>query len=533
MKYLSLLITIFLLTIKTFEASAQFPAWQWVKNAGSGELTAITSDNQNNIYTTGSFYGKGVFGTDTLVSDTNGTSFDAFVAKYNNSGNLVWVKKSRGISNEYPRAICLDKNGNVFVAGYIEGQNSIFGNDTLKGAGEHDVFIAKYDTAGVLLWAKRAGGTGRDEILSGIVADSSGSVYINGRFTDTAYFDAFSLASQGIYGNFIVKYSSSGNVIWAKKVGGKKQDSGFDIAIDKYNNIYTTGYFQDTAYFGTNMLVSNGSSSAYLLKIDTAGNVRWVKQFGNNSIVNSCLGFRVVCDANGMILLSGSYSDSMHAGNQNLYLPSGQSSGRFLTQYDSNGSVQWLKNMPPTYNYVEPLVADDSGYIYTAGGYDTLVSRYNASGTLLGTQKITGRYSKTSIMNTAICRDESGSIIIGGNFDHSISFGSTTINSANGTVFLAKLPAWTLSVPKPGNNNPPDIGVSPNPANDMLHVSLNGNKYTTLKLYDQLGRMVSHVRTSQTTMQQIDISALSSGIYYLEASGADIAPQVKKVIVQR
>ncbi len=67
----------------------------------------------------------------------------------------------------------------------------------------------------------------------------------------------------------------------------------------------------------------------------------------------------------------------------------------------------------------------------------------------------------------------------------------------------------------------------------MLHVSLNGNKYTTLKLYDQLGRMVSHVRTSQTTMQQIDISALSSGIYYLEASGADIVPQVKKVIVQR
>lgn len=535
MKYLSLLITIFLLTIKTFEASAQFPAWQWAVNAGRSakdiHVAAVATDAGNDIYIVGDYSDIGIIGYDTLAYEDGR---HVFMAKYSRSGAFLWAKKlSGGYGYQQPTAMCIDKSGNINIAGNIRFSYGVFGGDTLKyRGGTADVFVAKIDPWGNVLWARSAGGKNMDDLTFGMTTDSKGNVYISGQFSDTCYFDSARIYTAHVSENYFAKYSTVGKLQWLKNVHSQWASGGTQMVTDKWDNIYATGYITDSAYFDTVMLRST-NTSGYLARMDTAGNIKWAVPIGSKGPNDKTIGFTLSVDAQSYVNVCGTFEDSLNFGTFNLYRPVNSTAG-FIARYDSNGTVQWANLIPQTQNYGEPTVTDNAGNIYTAGESDTALCKYNSAGTFLGRQNIEGRYNHSSVTQNAICRDSYDNIIIAGDFDHSLNFGniSISITGANG-IFLAKLPAWTLSVPKPGNNNPPDIGISPNPANDMLYVSLNGNLYTTLKLYDQLGRMVSCVRISQTMMQQIDISALSSGIYYLEASGAEIAPQMKKVIVQK
>ena len=111
-----------------------------------------------------------------------------------------------------------DTKGNVLITGYFSGPSIIFGNDTFYNNNTDttsDIFIAKYNSNGNLLWAKTAGGKSVDW-SAGIATDSFGDVYISGTFdSDTLSFDSIKLYGGG---DFIAKYDSSGNVLWAKRV---------------------------------------------------------------------------------------------------------------------------------------------------------------------------------------------------------------------------------------------------------------------------------------------------------------------------
>ena len=80
-------------------------------------------------------------------------------------------------------------------------------------------FLAKYNSDGTLVWLKRAGGTGAD-IAHGIVVDSAGNIAIVGEFQNTASFDSNSIVALGLGDAFIAKYDSNGNNLWARRGGG-------------------------------------------------------------------------------------------------------------------------------------------------------------------------------------------------------------------------------------------------------------------------------------------------------------------------
>ena len=129
-------------------------------------------------------------GTNTYnLTAVNG--IDMFVLKMSPNGNLIWVKKIGGNSNEIGKSITSDINGNIYTTGYFRSQTDFDpGASTynLTNIGLRDIFIQKLDANGNFQWAKQMGGTGDDEGNS-ITTDINGYVYTTGSFQRTVDFD--------------------------------------------------------------------------------------------------------------------------------------------------------------------------------------------------------------------------------------------------------------------------------------------------------------------------------------------------------
>src|SRR5207253_7866717 len=138
------------------------------------------------------------------------------------------------------------------------------------------VFIAKYDSAGNVLWAKQAGGSDFDSGQA-LAVDTGGNSYLSGVFTGTAGFGGITLSNSG-GAHFLAKYNNAGAVLWAQQVNGGPDDGTGVVAVDAAGNSYYTGWFSGTAAFGNTNLTSSGLDDLFGAKYDTAGHQPWVKQ---------------------------------------------------------------------------------------------------------------------------------------------------------------------------------------------------------------------------------------------------------------
>src|SRR5258708_19018608 len=171
--------------------------------------------------------------------------------------NLLWVKQFGGPNSDEGRSVTVDKQGNVLTTGVFEGTV-----DFDPGAGtfnltsvsaSNDVFISKLDPNGNMLWTKQIGGAGNEYAFS-ITTDASGNIYVIGIFSGTADFDSgsgtFNMTSVSAGEDiFITKLDPSGNLLWAKQMGGISNDYGYSIALDASGSVYSTVYFQYTPDF--------------------------------------------------------------------------------------------------------------------------------------------------------------------------------------------------------------------------------------------------------------------------------------------
>jgi|GEM_PF-2166043 hypothetical protein len=273
--------------------------WLWAKQTGgSGDDTAfgIASDDSGNCYVTGNFRNSVNFGSTLL----NASGFDIFIGKMDSYGNWLWAKKAGGSSNDYGYSIAIDQQGSCFVTGYYKG-TAQFGSVTLPAdAGtNNEVFVAKLSSTGVWSWAKRAGGSLSDT-GNGIVVDNIGNCYVIGSFAGTATFETNSIQSNGGSDIFIAYWDTNGKLLTLSKIGGSGEDVGNGIAIDLQNNYHLTGSFSGTITLGSIQLESNGSSDAFVAKINPSTIIVPTMIYANtptavqNFIVNSTQALTVV-----------------------------------------------------------------------------------------------------------------------------------------------------------------------------------------------------------------------------------------------
>ena len=106
---------------------------------------------------------------------------DGFVAKFNPQGTCLWAHQIAGLQRDEAFGVVVRSDGSVLIVGEFEGTNSI-GSSTLISHGGSDIFLAAFNSAGDLQWAKAIGGT-MDDFAIGLTAGVNGSAFFTGSFT--------------------------------------------------------------------------------------------------------------------------------------------------------------------------------------------------------------------------------------------------------------------------------------------------------------------------------------------------------------
>lgn len=165
---------------------------------------------------------------------------------------LEWVNQIISVWFASEPAIATDSSGNSIVVGTFN-PSAIFDGATLTVQSGSDLFIAKYDPAGALLWARQAGGDSTAFATCkarGVATDSDGNILVTGFFTYPVTFglgETNETTLSAIGGNrandiFIAKFAPNGDLLWANKAGGTYHDEGYGIAADDNGNFFITGY---------------------------------------------------------------------------------------------------------------------------------------------------------------------------------------------------------------------------------------------------------------------------------------------------
>jgi hypothetical protein len=197
-----------------------------------------------------------------------------FIVKYDASGTVLWAKGEGGSDYDTGNSVATDANGNVYATGYFASPTLVVGASTFVNAGSNDMFMVKYNSTGMLLWAKVIGGSGNDAGIS-LTTNEAQDVYITGNFgSPTLVVGSTTLTNANALSNtsdiFIVKYDSTGTDIWAKSAGGNSSDGVHSVATDLTGGVYLAGWFgSPTVIFGSDTLTNPGGFSIYIAKIDT------------------------------------------------------------------------------------------------------------------------------------------------------------------------------------------------------------------------------------------------------------------------
>ena len=292
----------------------------WVRSTGveftNDEGTAVAVDSAGNVLITG----RSVL--DTFAGGPVANIGRIFVAKFDSAGAGVWARKAgsySGGNQDTGTGIATDSAGNVFVGGVFYSPVAAFGASTFTGLGNSDVFLAKFDAAGTLQWARQAGGTGEDT-ASGVAVAADGSAYLVGALGGNANFSGSNVTSLAgaTSDGFVAKFAPGGTVTWVRQMGGGGLSAARAVAVDAAGAVHVTGYFSGGVTFGTNTLSGiSGSYDAFLTRLDPSGVFAFAQQAGGADLSGD-FGLGVGADAAGNSFITGYFSGTSSIGGGSL-----------------------------------------------------------------------------------------------------------------------------------------------------------------------------------------------------------------------
>lgn len=354
------------------------------------KCNSFTIDKYSNIYLTG-YFGLNIdFDPSNSLAEFYSTSSDIFIAKYDSSGNYKFALTFGDEFGDYGKSIVTDSNCNIYLAGEFTGivdfdpSISIF---ELSSSGGIDIFLAKYDSAGIFISANRIGG-GLDEECMSIIADDQENIFITGVFYGTCDFDpsitTYNLISGGSRDIFYAKYNVSGGLEYANRIGGVQDEYSQSICIDQNGNVFITGFFLNTVDFnpgaGTFNLTSLGSSDLFFAKYDSNGGFLFAKRIGGTGVDNSQ---NISLNNSGNILITGGFEGvvDFDPGISTVNLSSAGQMDIFIASYDPLGNFILAKKASgPQTDVGSRITSDVEGNIIFVGSHYNTTDFDPASG---------------------------------------------------------------------------------------------------------------------------------------------------------
>lgn len=362
-----------------FFGVAHAQTWTWgIKATGTSQnynAIDLNVDGDGNMILAGYYRLNFNLGNFSL-SSTDDYYRDMYLAKINSNKEVVWLKNIEANEN-YGNTIALktDDEGNIF----------------LTGAADNQYGIVKYDANGNKIWTNNetAG-------ASSIAFDQEENIYVAG--------------GKG-WSYFVAKLDKKGHTIWKKSKWYNYSDaiSISDIEVDRLGNIYFTGYFTIDIQLDDQITLVNSSTSRYRWclfgKMDTNGNFVWAKNF--QGTVGEIP--KLSLNQDHEIIITGSYRYNLKIENEIIEVGSSTSyNANFLSKFDANGNLYWLKK--GSFNTINSegdkftdSKIDFEGNIYATGGfygygdyygYSTYIEKYTKDGNPIWRYNNKASYSK-------------------------------------------------------------------------------------------------------------------------------------------
>jgi hypothetical protein len=365
--------------------------WGFYDNTVNG----VAIDNNGNNYIVGTFNDSMTFGGTKYVGVGNG--LEAYIAKLNSTGTVQWVRTMLGpYDQDQGVDITVDPAGNSYALGYFHDSVNV-GGTMLHESNGHFAWIAKYNTSGTIQWVKPANGVSVASI-GGIDYSSDGTIYVGnsltlGKFSsngDSLWTIQASIDSGQILINdvevdpagnfvyitgivigqatiggvtidagppgewdiFIAKFDKDGNGIWAKATGSDDNnlgDAGHGLAADHSGNVYLCGQYEDSTVFDSDTIKAGGAFwSMFVAKYDASGNVVWVLggSAPSNIYFATAKDVRLVSNESAILVLAH-YNTSVTFGGSTFSVTAGGDA--LLLKISSSGVLQWGKQSGSTF----------------------------------------------------------------------------------------------------------------------------------------------------------------------------------------
>ncbi|MDD5544887.1 MAG: SBBP repeat-containing protein, partial [Acidobacteriia bacterium] len=435
--------------------------------SGTDVASGVALDGTGNVYVAG--HSNASWGSPVHPYSSG---YDVFVAKLNSSGNLIWNTFLGGSGGDYDSAVAVDGNGNVYVTGQ---SNASWGSPVRAYTGGYDAFAAKLDSSGNLIWNTFLGSSGND-VGNAVAVDRSGNVYVAGQ-TEASWGSPVR-AYNARLDAFAAKLDSSGNLIWNTFLGSSTDDYALGVVVDGSGNVYMTG--ESLASWGSPLRAFSGFD-AFVAKLDSSGNLIWNTFLGSSADDG---GRAVTVDGSGNVYVVG---QSFASWGLPLRLHSSEYDA-FAAKLDSSGNLIWNTFLGGSGNDVGYAMAvDGSGNVYVAGasdaswgspvrpyssGYDgfgniandAFAARLDSSGNLIWN---TFLGSSAQDIGLAVAVDGSGNLYVAG---YSFASWGSPVHSFSGgsdDAFVAKVPnlvvaPTVLNVPGDGAGSFSTLGSSAN-----------------------------------------------------------------------
>ena len=350
---------------------AQGPKPAWVKTfGGKGEdvSAGVFVDPTGNVFLGGYFEDTIDFGGAPLVSLGKE---DAFLAKFDPSGNHVWSLRLGGDDIDAVGGIGTDAAGNLYIAGIFSKELTL-GAFKATSKGSTDAFLARLDKDGNHVWSRVLGGPGSDA-LQALAAGPGGDVWLAGIYREGVDVGTGPLPyAEGDKDNaWVVRLGPDGATKWARGFSNPGDDAASNIAVDAAGNAAVTFAYQGPSFdFGAGPQKSGGSYEMGLALLDLSGKTTWGKSYGT---VSPDAAFAAAFDNKGGLFVSGLFSGELDYGS-GLLVASGFLNNSLL-KFDMTGKALWARDMGSTtlnnYGLFNNVTVDPvSGGAVSTGHYD-------------------------------------------------------------------------------------------------------------------------------------------------------------------
>jgi hypothetical protein len=277
----------------------------------------------------------------------------------------AWSFRLGAAESDAARAVAMDEQGNTFITGYFTGAVT-FGPTQLTSAGGTDVYLIKVSPTGQILWARQLGGPG-DDIGQAVAATADGAVAVAGTFTETATVGGGKpVASAGRTDLFLAVYDADGQHKWSRTAGGEVEDRAYAVAFARDGGLYVTGYFGATADFGGGPLISAGQADLFAAQYSPNGEHVWSWRIGGKA---DDLGRGLALAPNGDVVIAGDFQDKVSIGGKD-YLSAGNADV-LVARFTGAGQLRWARGFgAPFHDFAVSTAVDSAGNAVVTGAFE-------------------------------------------------------------------------------------------------------------------------------------------------------------------